>query len=335
MAKVTIKDIAREAGVSISTVSNALNGLSVVSPETIAKVMEVADRLHYVPNLNGKNLKAGSTKTIGLFAEFMGGSYMSELMYAMTSICYGEGYELNVFITGSNRSIMTRILGGTVDGAVIVSSRLTAAEEDALQEAGIPVVYLNAERAGKYKSSVCFDSYNTGRMAAEYLISKGVSRFGLMEGTDNYDSTERKRGFCDVLNEKGLVLEPRFIWSGELIRDKAKYALKNYLDKSPENIKDKNLPEGIFACNDDMAIGCIETLKNAGISVPRTVKVVGVDDIELGSYIRPALTTIRTNFAVQGTEAMKLLLDMMKGEHMGRKISLSCELVERQSAEEA
>ncbi len=334
MAKVTIKDIAREAGVSISTVSNALNGLSVVSPETIAKVMEVADRLHYVPNLNGKNLKASSTKTIGLFAEFMGGSYMTELMYAMTSICYSEGYELNVFVTNSNRSIMTRILGGTMDGAVIVSSRLSADEEDALQEAGIPVVYLNAERAGRLKSSVCFDSYNTGRLAAEYLISKGVQRFGLMEGTDNYDSVQRKKGFCDVLAEKGLVLAPEFTWSGNLIRGRAREELKSYLDKAKDNTRAENLPQGIFACNDDMAIGCIEALKNAGVSVPHTVKIVGVDDIELDTYIRPSLTTIRTNFGAQGAEAVKLLLDMVKGQPMGRRICLSCELVERQSSEE-
>ncbi|MCQ2505864.1 MAG: LacI family transcriptional regulator [Lachnospiraceae bacterium] len=331
MGRVTIKDIAREAGVSISTVSNALNDVDVLNPETKQKILAVAEKMNYVPNLNGRNLKAKSTKTIGLFADFMGGPYMQELMFTMSSICFNEGYELDIFISGSNQSIMTRLLGGTVDGAVIVSPTLSATDEKILADANVPVVYLNKEVAGRYKSSVSFDSYNTGRMAAEYLISKGKKRLALIEGTDNFDSTERSRGFKDVCSENGLRLKPDFVWYGGLMRETAYAEVDSYLNSLNGKYDANTLPQAVFAANDSSAIGAMDALKKHGLRVPKDVSVIGCDDIELSQYVQPPLTTIRTNFGAQGSEAMKGIFAMLKGETLGRKICLSCEIVERES----
>ena len=329
MGKVTIKDVAREAGVSISTVSNALNDVDVLRPDTKSHILEVAERLHDVPNLNGRNLKAGATKVIGLFVPFMGGPYMGALADTMVNKCRADGYELHVFVTTQRRTIMTNLLGGRVDGAVILNSPLSVRQKKQLQENEIPVVYLNEEIYGKYQTGVFFDSYQAGRMAAEYLLEQGITEPGLVTGPDTYDSNERKKGFLDVLKEEGINLKEEFIWQGNFSRDETYAAITAFLEKKG------SLPQAIFAANDQSAIGCMEALSQAGIAVPETVKVMGCDDIELGRYLKPSLTTIRTNFEEQGTVAVDCLLSMLRGEVFGRLEKLSCNLVERESAGES
>ncbi len=330
MGKVTIKDVAREAGVSISTVSNALNDVDVLRPETKAHILEVAERLHYVPNLNGRNLKAGATKVIGIFVPYITGPYMGGLADAMASRCREADYELNVFVTQQRSSIMSNLLGGRMDGAVMLHSPLSTRQEKQLQEEQIPMVYLNKEISGEYQSGVCFDSYQTGRMVADYMHSIGITEPGFITGhiIYAYDSSERARGFLDGLKAHGMELKKEFTWEGYFSREASYATMKQYLEKQTGEPK---LPQAIFASNDLSAIGCMEALKEFGISVPEQVKVIGCDDIELGSYIKPSLTTIRTNFAEQGITAVESILRMIQENPMGEMHKLPCSLVERES----
>ena len=131
MAKITIKDVAREAGVSISTVSNALNGVDVLNPETKSHVLKVAERLNYVPNLNGKLLKSGQTKMLGFFTTSVSGPYFYKLVESMSRECDRLGYGLNVFVTKDKQVIMSNIMGRRVDG-VIIYEELRIDEQDIL-----------------------------------------------------------------------------------------------------------------------------------------------------------------------------------------------------------
>lgn len=329
MGKITIKDVAREAGVSISTVSNALNGVNVLHPGTRAHILEVAERLHYVPNLNGRNLKAQATKVVGLFVGYMGGPYMGALTDSLARQCAKEGYELQVFVTSQGKSIMANLLGRRVDGAVMAVSVLTDRQEKELQDAEVPIVYLNREISSKFQAGVFFDSYQAGRMAAEYLLERGFLRLGLIEGPGNYDSRERSRGFLAVLSERNITISREHIWQGGFARDVAYKAVNLFLQKRGTEMKP--LPAAVFAANDLSAIGCMEAFMGAGIRVPDDVKVMGCDDIELGRYLAPALTTIRTNFEEQGAVAVQCLLKMLHGEETGSQVRLACRLVERAS----
>ena len=331
MGKVTIKDVAREAGVSISTVSNALNDVDVLHPDTKAHILEVAKRMHYVPNLNGRNLKAQETKVIGLFSNYMGGPYMGALTDSMARQCVEKGYELNVFVTRNPDSIVANLFGHRVDGAIIVNRLLSVEQEEELKEAKIPIVYLNREIAGEYQTGVFFDSYGAGRLAAEYLLEKGYDRLGLIEGPNNYDSMERSRGFKDVLEEKGVKLEEQHIWQGAFSRDRAYDAVYAYVDSLDARKRKKLLPQAIFAANDLSAIGCMDALAKLDIKVPEQVKVLGCDDIELCRYVQPMLTTIRTNFEEQGAVAVQCLIKMLKEDKKGSLKRLSCHVVERKS----
>ena len=151
--KVTIKDVAREAGVSVSTVSNALNGVNVLHPDTKQHILEVVDRLHYIPNLNGKNLKTQETKVVGLFlTSIRGGPYYSILADSIYQGCKKYGYELNIFIHDRADNMMANILRRRIDGAIILNDHVGEKEVKLLLENETPVVFIDsAERLNGFR----------------------------------------------------------------------------------------------------------------------------------------------------------------------------------------
>lgn len=150
--KVTIKDVAREAGVSVSTVSNALNGVNVLHPDTKQHILEVVDRLHYIPNLNGKNLKTQETKVVGLFLTSIRRPYYSILADSIYQGCKKYGYELNIFIHDRADNMMANILGRRIDGAIILNDHVGEKEVKLLLENETPVVFIDsAERLNGFR----------------------------------------------------------------------------------------------------------------------------------------------------------------------------------------
>ena len=307
MKRTTIKDVAREAGVSISTVSNALNNSGVISEKTRALVLEVAERLHYIPNRSGQSLRVQEKKAIGLFLHELRGAYYGALADTLHHECRKRGYELYIFITHDDNTILQKTIGGDVSAAVLfceVSKRVL----QELNHAGIPVVGLNAEIADACISSVAFDSYHAGEMAADYLMSLGHKRLMHIAGLENnYDSMSREKGMRDAMARQGLVLEEDYLLDGQFSRSHAYQEMKRFLSLN------KPLPDAIFAANDESAHGCIQALHEEGYSVPEDVSIIGCDDIEMCEIMTPTLTTIRTNFAEQGAIALRCLTDMMDG----------------------
>lgn len=150
--KVTIKDVAREAGVSVSTVSNDLNGVNVLHPDTKQHILEVVDRLHYIPNLNGKNLKTQETKVVGLFLTSIRGPYYSILADSIYQGCKKYGYELNIFIHDRADNMMANILRRRIDGAIILNDHVGEKEVKLLLENETPVVFIDsAERLNGFR----------------------------------------------------------------------------------------------------------------------------------------------------------------------------------------
>lgn len=326
MGKVTIKDVAREAGVSISTVSNALNDVDVLKPETKKHILEVAERMHYIPNLNGRNLKCKETKVIGLFVTSLKGPYFVQLADSIFRECAKYGYELNVFVTWDNASAMNNILGKRVDGCIISGAATSKEDRKRIQDYEIPAVFLDGEIADKRLASVVFDSRQDGMLAAQYLISKGAKRAGFIKGyPGNYDAGLRFQGFEEGLQGAGLELEEDYIWDGCFEKETTRESVRAFLAKG------KQLPDVIFAANDLSAIGAIEALTEAGIRIPEDVQVLGVDDIEQGQWCKPTLSTIRTGFEEQGAIAARKLLKLISEEEQGEVIRLQGQLVERES----
>ena len=324
--KVTIKDVAREAGVSISTVSNALNGIDVLRPDTKQHILEVAEKLHYVPNLNGRNLKSQATKVIGLFLTSIKGPYYGELTNSIYQGCKKYGYELNIFIAENADNAMINILGKRINGAIIFNEHVRKKEVEVLRESEVPIVFIDREIQGKFISSVVFDSYYEGELAAKYLLELGNTTFGYIQGVKhNFDNTERLKGFRNILKRAGFSLQEDYIIQGEFERDVAYRSVKEFLESG------KVLPEAIFAANDLSAIGTIEALTEEGIKVPGDVSVIGCDDIETARLVSPSITTIRTSFEKQGILAVGYLAGLMRGEEQGRIEVLRGRIIPRES----
>jgi len=326
MAKITIKDIAREAGVSIATVSNALNDVDVLKPETKQHVLEVAERLHYIPDINGRGLKSGKTKVIGLFVTCMEPYYYGAVAESIFWECQKNGYELTVHISHQNSNMMRNILGKRVDGAIILNNRIERDDVEALIDANIPTIFLDREVQAESVASVLFDSYNAGAMAARYLLEKGFTRLGYIMGIMNsYDDERRYAGFKDVVESVGLKLNDDYIWNGGFERQLSYRAMKKFLTQGIE------LPEAIFAANDWSAIGCMEAMQETGIRFPEEISILGCDDIDMCEWFRPKLTTIRTEYKKQGLYAIQKLLKMIKGEEKGSIIQIKGKIIERES----
>ncbi|GGA48607.1 LacI family DNA-binding transcriptional regulator [Paenibacillus physcomitrellae] len=330
MARITIKDVAREAGVSISTVSNALNDVDVLNPETKMHVLQVAQRLNYVPNLNGKLLKSGKTHMIGFFTTSVTGPYFYKLVETMARECDRYGYGLNVFVTRDKQVIMNNILGSRVDG-VIIYEELRIDENDiaVMKKDKVKAVFLDREIEDDTMGSIIFDSYIAGYEATKYLISLGHKHIAYISGVETmFDSEQRKEGYLAALKEYQLPIKEEYILQGYFEEESTYNAIKSFIYQHSEQ-----LPDAFLAGNDLSAIGCIKALENHGYEVPAQVSVVGFDDIDIAPYFSPPLTTVRNQIARQGILAIEQLIRMIEKKEQGHSQRLKGELVVRGSSQ--
>lgn len=329
MRRVTIKDVAKAAGVSISTVSNALNDVDVLNPETKSHVLNVVKKLNYVPDLNGKLLKSGKTKMLGFFTTSVAGPYFYTLVESMSRECDRQGYGLNVIVTKDHKVIMGNILGGRVDG-VIVFEELKIDEKDiaAMERNKIKTVFLDRIVQNETMGSIIFDSYVAGYEATKYLISLGHKKIAYISGVDTmFDSVQRREGYLAALREHQFPIDENYILQGYFEEEGSYNAVKSFLHMYPGKV-----PDAFLAGNDLSAIGCIRALKSQGYEVPQDISVVGFDDIEIAQYFSPPLTTVRNQIARQGILVIEHLINMIHMKEQGKVQKLAGELIVRGSS---
>lgn len=329
MGKVTIKDVAREAGVAISTVSNALNNSDLVNEDTKAKILEVAERLNYVPNLSGRYLKSGKSYMIGFLTSSVSGEYFTTLIDAMSSQCSDMGYTLNVLISRDSTVIKNQILGKQFDGFFIFQGeRIKQEELNRLEMNHIKTVLLDRAYSSSCVGSVIFDSYYAGYAVTKHLINLGHKKIAFIEGAaDVYDSNERKRGFMDAMEKYHLPVKEEYILQGyfdELLT----YNIVSVFIRS----RTLEMPDAFIAGNDQSAIGCMKALQDGGYQIPDDISVIGFDDIRVSQYFTPKLSTVKNPINLQGITAVKMLVDMIENNKEGRIEQLHGELVSRESS---
>lgn len=328
MEKVTIKDVAREAGVAISTVSNALNNSDLVSAETKARVLEVAERLNYVPNLSGRYLKSGKSHMLGFLTSSIGGDYFTILLEAMSSQCSDLGYTLDVVISRDPNVIKNQILGKRFDGIFIFQGeRIKEAELELLEKHHIKTILLDRAYSSACIGSVVFDSYHAGYLAARHLISLGHRKIGFIEGAEDvYDSQERKRGFMDAMQEFQLPVREEYILKG-LFDELLTYNTVRVFTRT----RTCEMPDAFIAGNDGSAIGCMKALIDGGYRVPEDISVMGFDDINIAQYFSPKLSTFKNPISLQGVTAAKSLIRMIENDDAGGIEQLQGKLIPRES----
>lgn len=324
---ITIKDVAKRAGVSISTVSNALNGLSNVSYETREKILKAANDLNYYPNINAQLLKTRKTNNIGIFLPNINASFYTRLIQAMYTTCDRNGYALLVHVSHSysSRQLTAAILSSNVDGAVILNENLNDCDLELLRTKEVPFVFLDKRLAVAKMSSVLIDNTKGIMQIIEYLTHTGHRTIAFIRGTDNYDGLERYHAFLQGMGMLHLHLYPELVCQGFFDKDAAYSAVRGCYSHL------SHFPDAILCSNDEMALGCIRALKDLGIRVPDDVSVVGFDDGEAAGKCDPELTTVQISVKDLGRQAVEELIRLMQPDTVGRSIYQNVQLVVRKS----
>lgn len=326
---VTIRDVARETGVSVATVSRVLNGKGPVREETRQKVEAAVERLSYVPHGAARSLITNKTSTIGVLLPDIYGEFFSEVIRGLDLTARRHGY--HVLVSGSHADqgeveAVIRAMRGRVDGLVAMSPGLPGDRLRQVLPPGLPVVLLNAP-LGSPADTVNVDNRGGAGEMVEYLARLGHRRIALVDGPEgNDDARDRRLGYRDALRTSGLG------WSAEL-------EIRGDFGEEAGYLAGRALATGrvqataVFAANDSMAIGCLSALLEQGLRVPEDISVAGFDDIPIARYVTPALTTVRVAIAELGTRAMELLLDGIdqEGPRPRRHETLGTELVVRTS----
>lgn len=326
---VTIKDVAREANVAISTVSNVINNVDNVSAETKQRVLAAVDKLKYVPNINARSLKTNKTNTIGLFLSSIQGEYYGTLTQAVHLQCKMAGYMLNIYVSNENNSeeIYASVISSGVEGAIIMNESLDSEYVQRIARTKLPMVFLDRERTGEYISSVTADDYRGAEQMMEYLVKLGHRKIGYIQGIESRDNTQRYQAYRDVMNRYKLPIDQNLVIDGFF-----EYAIA-YSEMRQLFFRGVEMPDAFFCANDEMAWGCIQALSTMGISVPEQISVAGFDNISLAEYYTPALTTVQNPITEMGTKSAVELIRLIReeGDVEGTSVKLAPSLIVRDS----
>lgn len=326
---VTIKDVAKESGVAISTVSNVLNNVNVVSEETRKKVLDAVEKLNYVPNMNAKFLKSNKKNTIGLFLPSIQGDFYKTLMQSIHIQCKLKGFLLNIYVSNDNTSeeIYGMIISSGVVGAIVLNECLSDQYIDRIASTEMPIVFIDREFSGINMSSVIIDNAEGATVAIEYLIRQGHRRIGYIHGIYNYDDEMRFNAYLNVMKKYSLPIDESIILRGYFEEAVAYSEMRVLLLKGIE------MPDAFFCANDEMAWGCIRALTEMGLRVPEDISVMGFDDNTLAAYYTPSITTIHSPVVELGNmSALELIRLIQQDETIqGGITKLSPNLVVRDS----
>lgn len=296
----TIRDVARVAGVSVATVSRALNGALNVLPQTRQRIKDAARELRFTPSSAARSLITRRTDTIGLLLPDLHGEYFSELIRGIDRAARARGLHLLVSSShgdADEAAAALRAMSGRVDGLLVMSPH---ADADFLQHnlpARVPAVLLNTglELAGHARFAV--DNFGGAQAMTRHLVGAGRKRIAFICGpADNDEAQSRLAGY-----RAGLKASLRqALYDGDFTEEGGWLAGRRIAQSRPR-------PDAVFAANDMMAVGCLAALQEAGLRVPDDVALAGFDDIPIARYVAPALTTIRVPIATLGSAALDAL----------------------------
>ncbi len=325
---ITIKDVARQANVSVATVSRALNGHENVAEAVRKRVIHVASELRYSPHHAARSLSSRRTHTIGVVLPDLHGEFFSELMRGIDQVARERGLHLLVSSYHGHpeeQGAALRAMRGRVDGLLVMSPYV--ANTDFLTEnltPSLPAMLINTQLPGTDHASLSIDNYGGARAMMQHLVEAGHRRIAFIAGPeDNFDAHERLRGYRDVLAES--------------LPDAQAWVLQGDFDEASGHRAGRELlaaeirPDAVFAANDMMALGCLFAFNQAGVQLPRDIALVGFDDIPLARYVYPSLTTMRVNIAELGGRALRALLDLPQSPPPQQE-PLTPELIVRESS---
>lgn len=306
----TIYDVARAAGVSISTVSHVLNSTRYVSDQTKAQVLQAVAELNYRPSSLARALVRQETQTIALIVPDNVNPFFAELAHGIEDYGFRAGY--NVILCNSNRdrtkelAYLDMLISKRVDGLIYMTVDKSEELLQPLLDNHIPVVTF--DRDYRNLDAIMLDNFRGGYEAAQHLLRLGHTRIACISGPDILTrSGDRVRGYRQAMVDAGVAAPEALLVRGD-------WTYQSGQDTAARLFALPSPPTAIFACNDTMAVGAISYLTQKGLRVPEDVSVVGFDNIALSAFSCPPLTTVATPVDEVGQRLCQLLLDRINGE---------------------
>jgi LacI family transcriptional regulator len=329
----TIKDVAKAAQVSIATVSRALNGDAKVRPETAAKIKAIASEMRFVPSNAARSMITRRTEMIGVLLPDLHGEFFSELIRGIDQVARGTRYHL--LVSSSHDNVQDAVaaiqaMAGRVDGMLLMSPTLDGTMLTNSLPSDLPAVLMNTRVPNRSYASFIVDNYSGAYSMMRHLVGLGHRSIAMIAGPEhNFEAQERLRAYRDALREL-LPHAIEQIWQGDFTEQSGWRVGQQVLSMTAR-------PDAIFAANDMMALGCLSTLREAGLNVPRDIALVGFDDIPTARFIAPRLTTVRVRIADLGSIAFQRLLSILERDPKqgladeGKAVALPSELIVRSS----
>lgn len=321
-----IKDVAKRAGVSISTVSNVLNNSKFVSPDLQRKVEIAAKELAYRPNPVARSMKKKKSGTIGVITADMCGLFYPYIVKGIYSVANEKGYQIMICDTQGVygeaaaierelekfKSLITNRVDGIIFASVVPKSGqanyLKKLKNLAEHDKKIPLVSIERDFSEFGIDSVFFDGVTGAKMAVRHLIDGGCKRIGHISGPLFMSiATDRALGYQEAMSEAGLNVDESMIAEGDYSHQSGYAAMKELLKSMPDI-------DGVFSGNDQMAVGALKALREHHIKVPEEIKMIGYDDVFISSVVEPALSTVHIRKKHAGIETAKILFDRIENE---------------------
>ncbi len=308
-AAVTLEMVAREAGVSPSTVSRILNGTARVRDAKTVAVRAAISRLKFTPNPVARSLARGKSAEVGVVIQSIDSPFYGEALAAIEKALIRAGYSA-LFVSGhwresDERKSIEHLISRRVGGIILVTSCL--ADEELLRLARTtPLVLTGRRLAGPNLYAVDVDSTPGARLATDYLLDQGHRRIAFIGGSrDHPDARQRLAGYRAALAARRLPLQPRLMTDGDYSEAGGFQAMTRLLEQGQKFT-------AVFAANDQMAYGAMLALHRRGLKVPQDVSVVGFDDLPTSSYIVPPLTTVHRSINELGDAAAEAMIDLIE-----------------------
>ena len=328
----TIKDVAKRANVSTTTVSHVINKTRFVAEETRNAVWAAIKELHYSPSAVARSLKVNHTKSIGLLATSSEAAYFAEIIEAVEKSCFQKGYTL---ILGNawndpekQRAYLSMMAQKRVDGLLVMCSEYPESVLSMLEEyRHIPMVVMDwGEAKADFTDSVVDNAFEGGYIAGRYLIERGHRDIGVIPGPlERNTGAGRLAGFMKAMEEAKISVPENWIVQGDFEPESGYRAMQQILGQHPR-------PTAIFCGGDIMAMGAICAAEEMGLRVPQDVSLIGYDNVRNARYFSPALTTIHQPKDSLGEAAFNMLLDrIVNKREISQSIEVHPRLVERRS----
>lgn len=325
---VTIKDIAKAAGVSHTTVSRALKDNSAISAETTARIKKLAQEMGYTPSAVAQSLLSRQTLTIGMVVTTIADPFIVQIVQGAESVAQSAGY--SVFLSTSHNNpeqemaVVETFRRRRVDAIIVTSSRVGSLYSTQLDQFEVPIVLINNQEEGDYLHSVGVNDIQGAQLAVEHLLELGHRRISYV-GAPNRPKSDRRRlaGYQIAHRQAGVTLNPELKLSPAADDDveRGQIALDGLLSAGAT---------AVFCYNDLIAIGLIMACRQRSVTVPQQLSIVGFDDIEPALFVTPPLTTIHQPRSKLGQLAMTMVLDLLDGQEAQDQV-LACELIVRES----